>query len=288
MKKDYLNFKGDLKQDDIYPTCQVQPLQTLTGYPCRKGLSKAIISGGEIVNVVSNSYGHLPNELFFNVVEEHLINADINYIQRTINRDNRSFAADYILADDSYHIHVKNGIDKMRPMLRFTNSYDGSCRTSGHFGFFREVCSNGLHVAQTNFGFSVKHKGSIAEIVIGEISGIIKKFIDNEYYTLQRKFEVLAETPLTSLEGFIQVTAEEFNLFKYETSETNPAPSMNARIVADTIRKEANLLGTNPNYWLAYNAFNELLHGKLKKTFENQRSLDARIFAHTLELASAS
>lgn len=286
MKLNNINFKAELKQDNIYPTVIVQPLQELTGLPCRKGLTRAVISAGEIVNVVSNSYGHLPNENFFNQVEEHLINADINYVQRTINRDNRSFAADYILADDSYHINIKNGLDKLRPMLRFTNSYDGSCKTSGYFGFYREVCSNGLHVAKTDFGFSVKHRGDIKQIVIPEIAGIIKKFIDNEYYTLQKKFEVLAETPIENLSEYIQTTAESFNLFKYESSEQNPAPSLNARIVAESIKRESNLLGTAPNLWIGYNAFNELLHGKLKKNFENQRRLDAEIFNYSLERAN--
>lgn len=286
MKLNNINFKAELQQDNIYPTVEVHPLRNLTGFPCRRGLTRAIISRGEIVNVVSDSYALLDNENFFNVVEEHLVNGDINYIQRTINRENRSFAADYILADDSFHINIKNGMDKLRPMLRFTNSYDGSCRTSGYFGFYREVCSNGLHVAKTDFGFSVKHKGDISRIVIPEIQGIIKKFIDNEYYSLQRKFEVLAETPIVSIENFIRITAKEFNLFQYQISEQNPAPSMNARLVADSIKREANLLGTNPNLWLGYNAFNELLHGKLKKTFDNQRSLDTHIFNYTLELAN--
>ena len=134
MKLNSINLKRPVQQDNIFPSNEVQPLANLTGMPCRKGLSNAIISEGAIVNVVSNSYGHLPNEQFFAQVEEQLINADINYIQRTINRENRSFVADYILADESYHVHIKNGMDKIRPMLRFTNSYDGSCRTSGHFG----------------------------------------------------------------------------------------------------------------------------------------------------------
>lgn len=286
MKLNNINFKGTLQQDNIYPHIEVKALQDLTGLPCRKGLTRAVISAGEIVNVVSNSYGHLPNENFFNEVEEHLINADINYVQRTINRDNRSFAADYILADDSYYINVKNGMDKLRPMLRFTNSYDGSCRTSGYFGFYREICSNGLHVAHTDFGFSVKHRGDMKQIVIPEIKGIIGKFIDNEYYTLQKKFEVLAETPIENISEYIETTAESFNLFKYASSEQNPAPSLNARIVAESIKRESNLLGTSPNLWIGYNAFNELLHGKLKKNFENQRRLDAEIFEYSLERAN--
>lgn len=54
-------------------------------------------------------------------------------------------------------------------------------------------------------------------------------------------------------------------------------PSLNARLVMDTISKEARLLNTQPNMWLGYNAFNELLHNKLKKTFEAQKNIDAKI-----------
>ena len=281
-----INLKHALQQDNIFPTTSVRSLESLTALPCRKGLTKAILSGGEIVNVVSERYSHLANEQFFIEVEKQLIETDVNYESRTINRANRSFAADYILADDNYVVTIKNGMDKIRPMLRFTNSYDGSCKTSGHFGFFREVCSNGLHIGQTQIGFSIKHKGDMSRIVIPQISALIQKFMDNEFYTLQRKFEVLAETPIADISDYVKITSAHFNLFKYESSEKNPEPSLNARIVEEAIRRQANLLGTAPNLWHGYNAFNELLHGKLKKTFENQRHLDGQIFAHALELAT--
>lgn len=271
------NFKV-LQQDNVFVNSTIVNLSHLTNMPVRKGLEKAVISENEIVNVVSNSYGHLPNEKFFLEVEQKLIEADIHYVTRSINRENRSFAVDYILNDESYHINIKNGIDKLKPMLRFTNSYDGSCKTSGHFGFFREVCSNGLHVSHANIGFSVKHRGNVCEIVLPEIKEIVNKFMDNEFYSLHKKFEVLAEMPLKDLEGFVKITAEKLNLFKFESSEKNPAPSLNARMVIDVIQSEARLLGTKPNMWLGYNAFNEILHGKLKKTFEAQRSLDAKLF----------
>lgn len=272
----YLN--KPLQNDDVFIENQVVLLSRLAQMPTRRGLENAIVSGGEIVNVVSKSYAHLPNEQFFYQAEQKLIEAGINYTARSINRDNRSFAVDYILQDDSYHINVKNGVDTLKPMLRFTNSYDGSCRTSGHFGFFRQVCSNGLHVAHSVVGFSVKHKGNIAEIVFPEISHLVEKFLDNEFYSLHKKFEVLAETPLHDVEGFVKLTAEKLKLFIFESSEQNPEPSKNARIVIDTIYRESALLGDKPNMWLGYNAFNELLHGKLKKTFDAQKTLDTRIF----------
>lgn len=282
-----INLKNQkLQNDNVFVNSQLVSLSQLTGHPVRKGLEKALLSENRLVNIVSKSYGHLPNEHFFTAVEAKLIDADIQYITRSINRDNRSFAVDYILNDESFHIKIKNGADKIRPMLRFTNSYDGSGKTSGHFGFFREVCSNGLHVAHSNLGFSIKHRGNVCDIVLPEISGLVKRFLDNEYYSLHRKFEVLAEKPIKDVSEFVKFTLGEIGLFKYEASEKNPEPSKNARIVIDTIYKESNQLGQLPNMWLGYNAFNEVLHGKLKKTFDSQKQQDSKIFNTIYEMAT--
>jgi hypothetical protein len=286
MKKEYLNFKSSFRNDEIYIENNVLNLAEITNLPTRKGLENVIVSGGTIVNVVSNSYGHLPNENYFKEVEEKLINAEINYKTRSINRDNRSFAVDYILDDENFEIEIKNGADKIKPMLRFTNSYDGSCKTSGHFGFFREVCSNGLHVADTEIGFSVKHRGNISQIVLPEINHILKKFMDNEFYTLHRKFEVLAETPITDLKDFVKNVCGKTALFKFESSEKNPEPSLNARLVIDAMQRESDFLKTPANLWLGYNAFNEVLHEKLQKPFGEQKRTDARIFNTILEMAN--
>jgi len=281
----FANFKRELQQDNVFVNSKLVTLQELTGLPPAKGLEKAVVSEGKIVNVVSATYGHLPNEKFFYNVEEKLIDAGVGYITRSINRDNRSFVVDYILSDENYHVNVKQGSDKIRPMLRFTNSYDGSCKTAGHFGFFREVCSNGLHVLKTDIGFGVKHRGNIAEIVLPEISTLVKKFFDNDFYSLQRKFEVLAETPITDLKQWVKLTADQLKLFQFEASKENKEPSLNARLIIDTINKEADLLKVSPNFWLGYNAFNEVLHGKLKKTFSQQRALDAKLFETVYHMA---
>lgn len=286
MKTSNVNFKAALQQDNVFVNSELKSLSEISGMPTRKGLEKVVISEGSIVNVVSNSYGHLPNEKFFVEVERKLIDADINYDIRSINRENRSFAVDYILNDESLHINIKNGMDKIKPMLRFTNSYDGSTKTSGHFGFFREVCSNGLHVAHSEIGFSVKHRGDIAEIVLPEISGLVRTFMNNEFYELQRKFEVLAETPVSNIQDFVKSVCAKTALFQFEASEKNPEPSLNARMVMDIINRESSLLNTRPSLWLGYNAFNEVLHNKLKKGFEAQKQTDSKIFSHVLEMAS--
>lgn len=277
------NSMNNLQNDEIFVSNSIQNLETLTGMPSRKGLEQAVISNGKIVNVVSQSYGHLPNEKFFGEVENQLKLANVEYVKRAINRNDSSFAVDYILNDDSFIINTSQK-DSIMPMLRFTNSYDGTNKTSGHFGFFRKICANGLHVAQSNIGFGLKHRGSIVEVVLPEVSQIIQKFFENEYYTLSRKFEVLNSKEITDLKGFVKFTAEKTKLFKFEASEKNPEASLNARIIMEGIERESDILGVKPNLWLGYNAFNELLHTKLKKTFEQQKNIDSIIFDSVLEM----
>lgn len=278
-------FISRLQNDDVMVKNQVIELSKFLGMPTRKGLERGIVSNGTLVNCVSLQYGHLPNQAFFGEVERQLKSANINFVTRSINREDRSFSVDYILHDDNLTVNVKNNNDKILPMLRFTNSYDGSNKTSGHFGFYREVCSNGLHVAQSEIGFSVKHRGSIAELVMPEISSLIEKFMSNEYYEISRKFEVLAKTAISNVNAFVKSVADDLGIFKFDASATNAEPSLNARLVIDTITKEARILGVTPNLWLGYNAFNEILHDKLKKTFDQQANIDSKIFDHILEMA---
>jgi hypothetical protein len=181
---------------------------------------------------------------------------------------------------------VANGKDVIKPMLRFVNSYDGSCKTSGSFGYFRQVCTNGLHVAETKMSFAVKHKGSICEFVLPEIEILVNEFLNNEYYTLKPKAEFLSGVVISDVQKFIKEVCKETAIFKYEKSDKNPEPSLNASIVADTIIAEARYLDVEPNLWLGYNAFNEILHSKIQRTFEVQKNLDAKIFESVYAMAN--
>lgn len=282
-----INFKGQTMQNDnVFVNSEIRNFSELVNMPVRKGYEQVVISEGEIVNVVSNAYGHLPNEQFFLVVEEKLINACVEYDTRSINRFNRSFAVDYILNDERYNIVVANGKDIIKPMLRFVNSYDGSSKTSGHFGYFRQVCTNGLHVAETKMSFSVKHKGSICEFVLPEIETLVNEFMSNEYYTLKPKAEFLSGTIISDVQKFVKDVCKETEIFKFEKSDKNPDASLNATTVIDSILSEANYLSVEPNMWLGYNAFNEILHGKFQKSFEVQKNLDSKVFESIYAMAN--
>lgn len=278
MKIQNQNFKGTLRNDDLFIPSEVKSLTDLTGLPTISGKSNAVICGGQIVNVVSKNYTHLENERFFYAIEEKLINADVKYMTRSINNDNRTFALDVILDDDRYFVDVKVKHDKIRPMLRFVNAYDGSCKTTGSFGFFREVCSNGLHIAESNVGFSIKHKKEMTELVMPSIDGLIEHFFNNEYFELKRKFEVLAEKAIYDLSDFVRVTCEHTELFNFEISEKNPEPSKKAERVMEIINAEAHKLSVEPNMWIGYNAFNQMVHEMNIRNFETKRKLDTQLF----------
>ena len=286
------NNLSTLQNDDVFPTCEMVATESILvdykGEPLKatKGKENTIISNGKVVNFVSDTYGHLPNEQFFLVVEEKLINADIQYVKRSINRNDSSFAVDYILNDDRYDIIVSNGKDTIKPMLHFHTSYDSSCVTFGSFGIFRRICSNGLHIAETKLSFSIKKRGKIAEFVIPHIETLINEFLNNEYFEIKKKADAMSGVIISDVAKFVKQVCDETKLLTFVKSEKNPEPSKRAMDIIDVVNNEAHTLGVEPNKWLIYNAFNGFIHSTLQKTFDKQSTLDAKLFEaiHEMQL----
>ncbi|MAY89193.1 MULTISPECIES: DUF932 domain-containing protein [Flavobacteriaceae] len=277
-------YLSNLQQDEIFVPSEMKSLKSLTQMESRRGLENTIISNGKIVNVVSNSYGHVPNELFFKKAEEMLTDAGLNYQKRTINRNDRSFITDFII-DDKSQFSVKNEKDLILPMLRFKNSYDGSEKTSGHFGFYRQVCSNGLHVSQAEIEFSIKHSKNNTDLIMPRLNNLFDKFVDNEFYSITKKFDRMREFEIIDTKEFVKEILESTRLFRYECSDRNNDPSKKSREVLEILDNEALLLNEVPNLWIGYNAFNQMLHNTLKKSFSQQERLDKKLFDAVYEMA---
>ena len=277
-------YLSNLQQDEIFVPSEMKSLKSLTQMESRRGLENAIISNGKIVNVVSNSYGHVPNELFFKKAEEMLTDAGLNYQKRTINRNDRSFITDFII-DDKSQFSVKNEKDLILPMLRFKNSYDGSEKTSGHFGFYREVCSNGLHVSQAEIEFAIKHSKNNTDLIMPRLNNLFDKFVDNEFYSITKKFDRMREFKIIDTKEFVKAILDRTNLFRYECSDKNNDPSKKSREILEILDNEALLLDEKPNLWIGYNAFNQMLHNTLKKSFLQQERLDKKLFDAVYEMA---
>ena len=271
----YLN---DLQQDNVFVSTTMMPLKKLTRMESRRGLENVIISNGKIVNVVSNRYGHITNQLFFNKAEEMLLDANLTFQKQTINRFDRSFVMEFII-EDQKGFKVKNDKDLILPMLRFKNSYDGQDKTAGHFGFYRKVCSNGLHISSlAEMEFSIRHTKSGIDLLMPKLNELFEAFVENEFYSIVPKFNKMKQVKIIDTKEFVRKILEETELFRYECSDTNSDPSKKARTVIDIINNESLLLGEQPNLWLGYNAFNSVLHGRLKKSFSEQEKLDKKLF----------
>jgi hypothetical protein len=275
-----LSFKENqpLQADDLYVPSSLEDLALLTGHQVRQGYERAVVCGNTIVNVVSKSYGHMPNENFFIPILSEVDDLGMEYMTRTINRKNRSFAMDIILNDPSVTIELKGGKDNIKPMLRFLNSYDGSLRASGSFGYYRQVCSNGLHISHSKIGFKIKHHSNIEEVVMPEISTLVKHWIDNEYYTLRRKFEVMYDSVVSNPREYIKQICDTTGLFQYEKSVNNPEPSKKAELVYEIARRESHEIGCPINNWTMYNAFNNVLHNHMNKNFNSAHAVDNQLF----------
>lgn len=277
-------YLDNLQQDEVFVPTEMKSFSEITGIQTRRGFENVIISNGKIVNVVSKSYGHIPNQIFFQKAEEMLIEAGLTYQKRTINRNDRSFVTDFIV-DDNSQFTVKNNKDLILPMLRFKNSYDGSEKTSGHFGFYRKICSNGLHVSRAEIEFSIKHSRNNTDLIMPRLNTLFEKFLDNEFYSITKKFDKMKEYSIIDTKEFVKAILERTKLFKYECSDKNSDPSKKAREVIEVLDYEALLLNEEPNLWLGYNAFNNVLHNTLKRSFGQQERFDKRLFDEVYALA---
>lgn len=277
-------YLDNLQQDEVFVPTEIKSLSEIAGIQTRRGFENAIISNGKIVNVVSKSYGHIPNQILFQKAEEMLIEAGLTYQKRTINRNDRSFVSDFIV-DDNSQFTVKNNMDLILPMLRFKNSYDGSEKTSGHFGFYRKICSNGLHVSQSEIEFSIKHSSNNTNLIMPKLNSLFEKFLDNEFYSIIKKFDKMKEFRIIDTKEFVKAILERTKLFKYECSDKNSDPSKKAREVIEVLDYEALLLNEEPNLWLGYNAFNNVLHNTLKRSFGEQERFDKKLFDEVYALA---
>jgi hypothetical protein len=277
-------YLHNLQQDNIFVPSEIKSLSSLTGIPSRKGLENVVISNGKIVNIVSKSYGHISNEIFFKQAEQKLIDVGLDFYKRTINRDDRTFSTDFIFRDTN-QFTLKNETDEILPMLRFKNSYDGREKTSGHFGFYRKICSNGLHIANAEIAFSIKHSRNCTEMILPSIDRLFRKFLDNEYYSILQKFEQMKTVEVIDPKVFVKSVLDEVKLFRYDCSDKNGDPSKKSREVLEILSSEAIALNEKQNLWLGYNAFNSVLHNSLKKGFTQQEKLDNLLFETIYEMA---
>ena len=294
MKKTvYLN--KEQQDDNLFAQVEAVKTADLLGMPTASKMAQTIISNGKAVTTCSDSYGLLKNIDFFGRMEHELIEEGIQYERRAFNLNDSRFYTDYVLKDDSKVITVldsknKGVDDTIVPMIRLTNSYDGSMKTAGYLGFFRKVCHNGMHMTQTQIEFSVKHTKGNMEVFIPRIGELVQRFLDNELYTIKDKIDAMKMHMIDEKQIFqwIEDLNAQDKVFRFDKSEKNNTPSLNSQLVHDIVIRDAIATNSEPNAWLVYSAFNEFIHGKLQKNFVDQRLLDTKVFNNVSQLVGAS
>ena len=267
-------------------------------------MDKVIISNNRVVHTCSPSYGLLPNQDFFGKMEEELKLEGLQFKTRSFNHNDSRFSVDYILDDDSKIITVNdqrnNGIDDtIVPMIRLTNSYDGSLKTAGYLGFFRKICHNGLHMTTTQLEFKVKHTKGKMKLFIPNIEQLVQNFLSNEMFSIQDKIQKMQTHFIDEkqIENWIKELAkqervwidnsEESYLKRLQKAEqsgkdiskVSPAKeSPNIETVKSILIRDAETTGVEPNAWLLYSAFNEFIHSNTSQVFTNQKELDTKVF----------
>lgn len=276
-------------------------------------MDKVIISNNRVVHACSPSYGLLPNQDFFGKMEEELVLEGLQFKTRSFNHNDSRFSVDYILDDDSKIITVNdqrnNGIDDtIVPMIRLTNSYDGSLKTAGYLGFFRKICHNGMHMTTTQLEFKVKHTKGKMKLFIPNIEQLVQSFLSNEMFSIQDKIQKMQTHFIDEkqIENWIKELAKqdrvwidnsEENYLKRlqkaeqsgkDISKVSPAKdSLNIETVKSILIRDAETTGVEPNAWLLYSAFNEFIHSNTSQVFTNQKELDTKVFNSIAEIAGA-
>ena len=302
------------QNDNVFGTVEMfDTKEFFGGREVASKLDKVIISNNKVVHTCSPSYGLLANQDFFGKMEEELVLEGLNFKTRSFNHNDSRFSVDYILNDESKIITVNdqrnNGIDDMIvPMIRLTNSYDGSLKTAGYLGFFRKICHNGMHMTTTQLEFKVKHTKGKMKLFIPNIEQLVQRFLSNEMFFIQDKIQKMKTHFIDEkqIESWIKELAkqdrvwadnsEENYLMRLRKAEESgkdiskvaPAKeSPNVEIVKNILIRDAESTGVEPNAWLLYSAFNEFIHSNTSQVFTNQKELDTRVFNSVAEIAGA-
>lgn len=266
--------------NQVYPNVAKLELSQISDYSGVGKCSHVILANGKVVQTCSNSYGLLKNEDFFKAFEAKMNEEHIEFKAVYKNVDDCQFTADYILDGE---LSVKTKADTIQPKIRLINSYDGSCKTMGFLGFYRQVCSNGLHALRYEVDFKLKHTETSISLAVPNLHEMLDKYQKTEGVKIVRRFQTLAEVPVPyhQVKAIVQAIATDTKLFKFEKSDKNSDPSLNAQFVLDVVAKEARTFQTVPNRWIVYNAFNEWLFNDQRntKTEAMRTEIDSKLFA---------
>lgn len=136
-------------------------------------------------------------------------------------------------------------VDKIVPLVRYNNSYDGQVKYSYEAGFWRYTCSNGAKIPH----------GTISKDIVMHTPGAVTRVEQSvkkmEEFIMKAKEAVLGYAPLIELDMSKSDALKRIE----EVTEDLGLPKQNMETAVGQLEKEIGM-GLPINDWLVYNAIN--------------------------------
>lgn len=260
----------------LFPVSKVEnPAMTNSEYAY---IVRGDINGQDMdLNYCSKRYELVPNELIFPRIESDLEAKGLNFTVSYEMIDHVRFYAKYTLEDEN--LAIGTDLDRIKPVIVVTHSYNGLTKYSITFGYFRLICSNGLTVpveGQENKNLSIV--GKHTKEIINSFDQLWSRmdFFFSLQDTIQDRFNSLADHTVNNVENRVEKILEKVNL--------KPSKAQ-LETLYSVISAEANdHYNGIANDWLIYNGINAYIYkgvdakGNVSKALpEKKAATDAKV-----------
>lgn len=257
------DFKDLFFDVDIYDSNHFMP-----DWNFQKDNSKIIVdkTNDRVLNFVSKQYKLERNsDLILPIYNE--LSKFFEVETRVKIENNARFFVELIIKNRDLEI-IKNDI--VHPSVIIFNSYNNSVRRIVSVGFYRQVCTNGLMGFQWELEEKRKHTGDFKFDI---------KALNNWVDTISNKtstFKVLTDRKLTDQE------AKEL-IKKIGDNKKIEFPTRLLEGVEGVMKNEMDVLKSEPNNWLLYNAFNyQLNHSNILLAENKKYEIDRKVLDFVL------
>jgi len=249
------------------------------------------INGGDfLLNQCSNIYKLIPNADVFPNIEKVLDDNGIEYTVEYSHINHVRFYADYKITDKNYGYTMKGTNDKIMPMLRVQHSYNGLTKYRIIFGFFRQVCSNGLTIAIEEMKrFNLVIVGKHTEQIIrsfDKLNEMLVYFGANAHMisgAITAKYDKLGGVWVAKPEDRLKEVLEATKIIIVENNKFNTMNDIMSRISLEANKDNLGYDG-KVNNWLIYNGINQYLNDNNRNiaTPETRMEKDSKVLEYML------
>lgn len=221
----------------------------------------------KIVNFCSDVYGLINNSEIFPQIEL-LLDEKYRYETTYKHYNHCVFWADYKIQNEDIIVGVEK--DKVIPMLRIIHSYNGTVRFQAIFGFYRQICTNGLWALSQGQKFEYRHieknKKKIFDVLQKDFRGFLKSISFNPQY----------------LNDLAYLEIDNFNSCVDDISKNLKISEKKKQQVLDRIKYEQKETNLPFSAWLVYNSFNFVLNSNSEFTIDvtQKMKLDTELFTY--------